>query len=143
MKNVVQKRRPRANCRLQYNKLIVDHEVYIFNDLTGQVEQVYDPMAGKAMGTPIATAGVARNFTPGTTTPELPAASRVQGNYFRLLNLVWVQQNLIVIISICNCLLLMTVRFQCQRRAIDSSIQSTWPLVDGGCEGSTSVKPSK
>ena len=42
MKTVLQKKRPRANCRLQYNKLIVDHEVFVYNDVTGQVEQVYD-----------------------------------------------------------------------------------------------------
>ena len=70
MKTVLQKKRPRANCRLQYNKLIVDHEVFVYNDVTGQVEQVYNSKesgkgAIKAQGvkaTPAATKKIGSNL---------------------------------------------------------------------------------
>ena len=39
-KTVVKRKRPNAKCRMQYDKLIVDNEVYVYNDLTGQIEQV-------------------------------------------------------------------------------------------------------
>ena len=41
MKYVVRKNRPNSKCRMQYDKLIVDHQVYMYNDLTGQIEEVY------------------------------------------------------------------------------------------------------
>ena len=36
-------RRPAARFSLRYDKLFVDRDVFIFNDLTGQVEQVHHP----------------------------------------------------------------------------------------------------
>ena len=41
MKYVVKRKRPDSKCRMQYDKLIVDHQVYMYNDLTGQIEEVY------------------------------------------------------------------------------------------------------
>ena len=36
-------RRPAARFSLRYDKLFVDRDVFMFNDLTGQVEQVHHP----------------------------------------------------------------------------------------------------
>lgn len=36
----VKKKRPDATCSLQYDKLMVDNDIYMYNDLTGQVELV-------------------------------------------------------------------------------------------------------
>ena len=36
----MRQRRPNSNFSLQYDKLIIDHEIYMFNDMTGRVEEV-------------------------------------------------------------------------------------------------------
>ena len=37
---LMRQRRPNSNFSLQYDKLIIDHEIYMFNDMTGRVEEV-------------------------------------------------------------------------------------------------------
>ncbi len=37
---MVRQRRPNSKYTLQYDKLIIDNEVYMFNDLNGRIEQV-------------------------------------------------------------------------------------------------------
>ena len=40
---MMRQRRPAARFSLRYDKLFVDRDVFMFNDLTGQVEQVHHP----------------------------------------------------------------------------------------------------
>jgi len=37
---LMRQRRPNSKLSMQYDKLIIDHEVYMFNDITGRVEEV-------------------------------------------------------------------------------------------------------
>ena len=37
---MVRQRRPNSKYALQFDRLIIDNEVYMFNDLTGRIEQV-------------------------------------------------------------------------------------------------------
>ena len=37
---LMRQRRPQSKFSLQYDKLIIDNEIYMFNDLTGKVEEV-------------------------------------------------------------------------------------------------------
>lgn len=37
---MMRQRRPNSNFSLQYDKLIIDNEIYMFNDMTGRVEEV-------------------------------------------------------------------------------------------------------
>ena len=37
---LMRQRRPESKCSMHYDKLIIDHEIYMFNDITGQVEEV-------------------------------------------------------------------------------------------------------
>ena len=37
---LMRQRRPQSKFSLQYDKLIVDNEIYMFNDMTGKVEEV-------------------------------------------------------------------------------------------------------
>ena len=39
---LMKKRRPMAKFSLQFDKLLIDKEVYVFNDLTGKIELVND-----------------------------------------------------------------------------------------------------
>ena len=36
----MRQRRPESKYSMQYDKLIIDHEIYMFNDMTGRVEEV-------------------------------------------------------------------------------------------------------
>ena len=36
----MRQRRPESKFSMQYDKLIIDHEIYMFNDMTGRVEEV-------------------------------------------------------------------------------------------------------
>ena len=38
----MRQRRPQSKFSLQYDKLIVDNEIYMFNDMTGKVEEVLE-----------------------------------------------------------------------------------------------------
>jgi len=51
---LMRQRRPNSNFSLQYDKLIIDHEIYMFNDMTGRVEEV----------------GGNRSLSPGPGMPE-------------------------------------------------------------------------
>ena len=37
---LMRQRRPNSKLSMQYDKLIIDHEIYMFNDITGRVEEV-------------------------------------------------------------------------------------------------------
>ena len=59
------------------NKLIIDNEIYMYNDLTGQVEQVYSPTLRAISPAPGSSMGM-HEGTPYPATPQFGSSLSVR-----------------------------------------------------------------
>ena len=79
----MKQRRPSVKCRLQYDKLLVDKDVYMFNDLTGYVELVNQDGMTLNLVSPGVVAAHAHASTgqPGDTDSRPPSRNVSATNY--------------------------------------------------------------